>query len=154
MADTCLEISSSLYWWWWSRGSCSSSRWSNLACCGNLTRVWKWVTLKTPVCLTKQLDSASTGLRFRFAGIQTNGPKLALRDSEICCGQPNKMHSICLARFMRSRPPSACAQGAKKRLQATKRALSFLFLRTAAAAGSTCTLTMCKDSYLNRCYFH
>jgi hypothetical protein len=124
MADIGLEISSFLYWWWWSRGSCSSSRWCNLACCGKLTRVWKWVTLRTPVCLTKQLDSASAGLRFWFAGIQTNGPKLVLRDSEICCGQPNKMHSMFLTRFMRPRTPSACAQGAKKRLQATKRALT------------------------------
>jgi hypothetical protein len=40
MADIGLEISSSLYWWWWSRGSCSSSRWCTIACCGKLTRVW------------------------------------------------------------------------------------------------------------------
>jgi hypothetical protein len=116
-----------LYWSWWSRGSCSSSRWCNLACCGKLTRVWKWVTLRTPICLTKQLDSASARLGFRFAGIQTNGPKLALIDSEICCGQPNKMQSMFLARFMRPRSPSASAQGAQKGLHATNRALIVWF---------------------------
>jgi hypothetical protein len=111
MSDTGLEISSSLYWWWWSRGSCS---WCNLACCGNLTRVWKWVTLRTLVCLTKQLDSASDGLGIRFAGIETNGTKLALRDSEIYCGQPNKMHSNVFGPFDATQAPAHAPREPKK----------------------------------------
>jgi hypothetical protein len=111
-----------LYWWWWSRSSCSSSMWCAPTCCGKLTRVWKWVILRTPVCLTIQLDSASARLGFQFAGIQTNGPKLALRDSDSVVGNQIKYTPCFWPVSYEPSPPAPAPTGSPKGLQATNRA--------------------------------